>query len=204
MAASAMPRPTVYYIRHGETDWNVAGRLQGRRDVPLNARGRAQGSHCGEILRGLFARDNRDPAGLDYVSSPLARACQTMELARAALGLGAQGYRREPRLVEIAFGEWEGFTIAQLHVRDPARIAQREHDKWHFVPPGGESYEMVSARIAEWYESLATDTVVTAHGGTARGLIAHLGIAKPAAAPLLDIAQGVVYVFESENLTRYA
>jgi broad specificity phosphatase PhoE len=204
MAASAMPRPTVYYIRHGETDWNIAGRLQGRRDVPLNARGRAQGSHCGEILRGLFARDNRDPAGLDYVSSPLARACQTMELARAALGLGAQGYRHEPRLVEIAFGDWEGFTIAQLHVRDPARIALREHDKWHFVPPGGESYEMVSARIAEWYESLANDTVVTAHGGTARGLIAHLGIAKPAAAPLLDIAQGVVYVFEGENLTRYA
>jgi broad specificity phosphatase PhoE len=204
MAASAMPRPTVYYIRHGETDWNIAGRLQGRRDVPLNARGRAQGSHCGEILCGLFARDNRDPAGLDYVSSPLARACQTMELARAALGLGAQGYRHEPRLVEIAFGDWEGFTIAQLHVRDPARIALREHDKWHFVPPGGESYEMVSARIAEWYESLANDTVVTAHGGTARGLIAHLGIAKPAAAPLLDIAQGVVYVFEGENLTRYA
>jgi broad specificity phosphatase PhoE len=204
MAASAMPRPTVYYIRHGETDWNVAGRLQGRRDVPLNARGRAQGSHCGKILRGLLARDNRDPAGLDYVSSPLARACQTMELARAVLGLGAQGYRREPRLSEIAFGDWEGFTIAQLHERDPARIAQREHDKWHFVPPGGESYQMVSARITEWYESLATDTVVTAHGGTARGLIAHLGIAKPAAAPLLDIAQGVVYVFEGENLTRYA
>ena len=204
MAASAMPRPTIYYIRHGETDWNVAGRLQGRRDLPLNARGRAQGSHCGEILRDLFARDNRDPAGLDYVSSPLARACQTMELTRAALGLGAQGYRHEPRLVEIAFGDWEGFTIAQLHVRDPARIAQREHDKWHFVPPGGESYQMVSARIAEWYESLTTDTVVTAHGGTARGLIAHLGIAKPAAAPLLDIAQGVVYVFEGENLTRYA
>src|SRR5450755_4701172 len=77
---------------------------------------------------------------------------------------------------------------SKLHVRDPGRLAQREHDKWHFVPPGGESYEMVSARIAEWYESFANDTVVTAHGGTARGLIAHLGIAKPAAAPLLDIA----------------
>jgi broad specificity phosphatase PhoE len=63
---------------------------------------------------------------------------------------------------------------------------------------------MVSARIGEWYESLATDTVVTAHGGTARGLIAHLGIVKPAAAPLLDIAQGVVYVFEGERLTRHA
>src|SRR5271169_4169623 len=103
MAVPSMPRPTIYYTRHGETDWNVAGRLQGRRDVPLNARGRAQGSHCGEILRDLFARDKRDPAGFDYVSSPLARACQTMELACAALGLGAQGYRCESRLVEIAF-----------------------------------------------------------------------------------------------------
>ena len=110
---------------------------------------------------------------------------------------------RDERLAEIAFGEWEGYTIAQLHTRDPQRIAQREHDKWHFLPPGGESYQMVSARMRDWYGSLAADTVVTAHGGTARGLIAHLGIAKPAAAPLLDIAQGVVYVFKSERLTRY-
>ena len=204
MTVSAKPRPTVYYIRHGETDWNVAGRLQGRRDVPLNARGRAQSTQCGEILRGLFARDNRDPAGFDYVSSPLQRACQTMALARATLGLPADGYRIEPRLEEIAFGEWEGFTIAQLHQRDPARIAQREHDKWHFLPPAGESYEMVSARMREWYESLTRDTVATAHGGTARGLIAFLGIAKPAAAPLVDIAQGVVYVFQGDRMTRYA
>ncbi|HEY1475247.1 MAG TPA: histidine phosphatase family protein [Pseudolabrys sp.] len=197
-------RPTVYYIRHGETDWNVAGRLQGRHDVPLNARGRAQAVHCGDILRGLFARDGCDPAALDYVSSPLGRACETMALARSALGLPADGYRVDERLAEISFGEWEGFTITQLHSRDPQRIAQREHDKWHFVPPGGESYQMVAGRMRDWYESLTTDTVVTAHGGTARGLIAHLGIAKPAAAPLLDIEQGMVYVFQGERLTRYA
>ena len=203
MAASSRP-PTVYYIRHGETDWNVAGRLQGRHDVPLNVRGRAQAAHCGGILRDLFARDSRDPADLDYVSSPLGRATETMELVRPPLGLPAEGYRIEPRLMEIAFGDWEGFTIAQLHERDPQRIAQREHDKWHFLPPGGESYEMVSKRIADWYGSLERDTVATAHGGTARGLIAHLGIAKPAAAPLVDIAQGVVYVFEGDRMTRYA
>jgi broad specificity phosphatase PhoE len=199
-----MIRPTIFYIRHGETDWNVAGRLQGRHDVPLNARGREQATHCGEILRHLFAREARDPAALDYVSSPLGRARQTMELARSALGLGAEGYQLEPQLSEIAFGQWEGFTIAQLHERDPQRIAAREHDKWHFVPPGGESYQMVSARMRDWYQRLDRDTVVTAHGGTARGLIAYLGIAKPAAAPLLDIEQGVVYVFEGERLTRYA
>jgi broad specificity phosphatase PhoE len=199
-----MAPPTIYYIRHGETDWNVEGRLQGHQDIPLNARGRAQGAHCGEILRDLFAREGRDPAALDYQSSPLGRARQTMELARPALGLKPDGYRIEPRLIEICFGEWEGFTIAQLRSRDPERTAMREHDKWHFVPPGGESYEIVAGRMRAWYERLSQDTVVAAHGGTARGLIAMLGIAKPAAAPLLDIAQGVVYVFEDERLTRYA
>jgi probable phosphoglycerate mutase len=155
-------------------------------------------------LGDLFARDKRDPAALDYVSSPLKRASETMRLVRAALGLPGEGYRTDERLAEIAFGEWEGFTIAQLHERDSARIAQREHDKWHFVPPGGESYEMVAARMRDWYENLGRDTVVTAHGGTARGLIAHLGIAKPAAAPLLDIEQDMIYMFQGERLTRYA
>ena len=184
----AAPRPTVYYVRHGETDWNVAGRLQGRRDVPLNARGRAQSGHCGDVLRDLFVRDNRHPNSLDYVSSPLRRASETMELLRTALGLAGDGYRCDARLAEIAFGEWEGFTIAQLHERDPARIAQREHDKWHFVPPGGESYEMVSVRMRDWYESLARDTVVTAHGGTARGLIATFSASPSRPRPRFSIS----------------
>ena len=199
-----MPPPIIYYLRHGETDWNVEGRLQGGRDIALNARGRAQGARCGEILRELFARAGREATSYDYVSSPLKRARETMELARAELGLAAGGYRTDQALSEISFGDWEGFTIAQLRTRDPQRIAMREHDKWHFLPPGGESYEAVSKRMHAWYRALDRDVVVTAHGGTARGLFAALGIAKPAAAPLLDIAQGVVYVIESETLTRYA
>ena len=194
----------VYYLRHGETDWNVAGRLQGNQDTPLNARGQAQAIHCGQVLRDLFERDGIDAGALDYVSSPLARARRTMELARTELGLPPDGYRVEQQLIEIAFGDWEGFTIAQLHDRDPQRMAQREHDKWAFVPPGGESYAMVSARMRAWHEALTRDVVVTAHGGTARGLIAYLGIAQPAAAPLVDIVQGVVYVFRGNAMTRYA
>ena len=72
------------------------------------------------------------------------------------------------------------------------------------MAPGGESYKAVSERMRAWYDGLSRDTVVTAHGGTARGLMASLGIAKPAAAPLIDIAQCVVYVFAGEKLTRYA
>jgi broad specificity phosphatase PhoE len=200
----AAVRPILYYIRHGETDWNVAGRLQGRHDVPLNARGRAQATHCGQVLRDLLVQLGRDPAAVDFMSSPLGRARETMELARAAMGLAVDDYRVVPALSEISFGEWEGCTIAQLRNRDPQRIAAREHDKWHFIPPGGESYEMVAARMGAWYAELGRDAVVTAHGGTARGLMAWLGIAKPAAAPLIDIAQGVVYVFEGDRLTRYA
>jgi broad specificity phosphatase PhoE len=199
-----MALPTVYYLRHGETDWNVAGRLQGRRDIQLNAKGRGQAAHCGSILRDLFARDGRDPAALDYVSSPLGRATETMELARPELGLPPGGYALDERLAEISFGDWEGFTIAQLHQRDPVHISQREHDKWHFQPPGGESYRAMSQRVGEWYAGLERDTVAVAHGGTARGLIAYLGIAKPAAAPLVDIVQGVVYVFQGDRMTRYA
>lgn len=200
----AAMRPILYYIRHGETEWNVAGRLQGRHDVPLNARGRAQATHCGEVLRGLLVQQGRDPTTVDFLSSPLGRARETMELARAAMDLPADDYQIEPALSEISFGEWEGSTIAQLRDRDPQGIAAREHDKWHFIPPGGESYEMVAARMGNWYAELPRDAVITAHGGTARGLMAWLGIAKPAAAPLIDIAQGVVYVFEGDRLTRYA
>lgn len=199
-----MVLPTVYYVRHGETDWNVAGRLQGHRDIPLNQKGRGQAAHCGAVLRDLFAREGRDPAGLDYMSSPLGRATETMELLRPVLGLPAAGYDRDPQLIEIAFGDWEGSTIALLHQNDPVRISQREHDKWHFLPPGGESYEMCAARMRAWYDGLTGDTVVTSHGGTCRGLMACLGIAKPAVAPLIDIIQGEVYVFQGDKLTRYA
>ena len=196
--------PVVYYIRHGETDWNVEGRLQGRHDVPLNAKGRAQAAHCGEILRDLLARGSIVAASLDYVSSPLGRARQTMELLRPSLGLDSTSYTIDPQLAEIAFGDWEGFTIAQLRERDPQGIAQREQDKWSFLAPGGESYAMVAARMAAWHGALTRDCVVTSHGGTARGLIAHLGIAQKAAAPLIDIAQGIVYVFSDGRMSRYA
>lgn len=199
-----MGMPTVYYIRHGETDWNVAGRLQGHRDIPLNDNGRDQARHCGHVLRDLFAKESIDPTALDYVSSPLSRATETMELVRDGLNLPRSAFRRDDQLMELSFGDWEGSTIALLHQNDPVRIAQREHDKFHFVPPNGESYRMVTERMKRWYDGLEGDAVVTAHGGTCRGLMACLGIAQPAAAPLIDIAQGVVYVFRDGKLTRYA
>ena len=197
-------RTTLYYIRHGETDWNVDRRLQGQRDMPLNARGRDQASRCGDILRDLFAQRCRDPrASITRRARSCARGRPWNWRARRS-GLPPKATAPSPRSAKSAFGAWEGLTFAQVRDRDPQHLAAREHDKWHFLPPGGESYAMVAARMRAWYDALTRDTVVAAHGGTARGLIGSLGIAKPAAAPLFDIAQGVVYVIEGERLTRYA
>jgi broad specificity phosphatase PhoE len=197
-------RPVIYYIRHGLTDWNLEQRLQGRHDVPLNAAGCAQAACCAEILQELFRRDHRRPESVDYVSSPLVRARKTMEIVRATLGLEPVGYTVEGQLAEIAFGEWEGLTYSEVVARDKHVIAERESDKWGFMPAGGESYAQVAVRIRRWYESLDRDTVVAAHGGTARALIAHLGLAPPQDATHYSIDQGVVYVFSANGLARYA
>ena len=69
-----MPAPTLYYIRHGETEWNAVGRLQGTQDISLNELGRKQAIHVGGVLSDLFARDGRDKFSLPFVASPLGRA----------------------------------------------------------------------------------------------------------------------------------
>ena len=199
-----MSRPVIYYVRHGLTDWNVQQRLQGRHDVPLNAQGQVQAARCGEILRALLARNGHAPEQLGYVSSPLVRARTTMEIMRATLDLEPADYCIDERLAEIAFGEWEGLTYADVLARDEDVVARREANKWTFLPPGGESYAQLRVRIRQWYETIAGDTVVAAHGGTARALIAHLGYAPPEDATHYSIDQGVVYVFAGEGLARYA
>ncbi len=199
-----MRRPLLYYVRHGLTDWNAEGRLQGRQDVRLNDQGRAQAVRCGELLRELFARDGHLPADYGYVSSPLVRASETMDIVRATLGLERAGYRIEQRLAEIAFGAWEGLTYEDVLARDPAVVEKRERNKWLFRPPGGETYEEVATRIVAWYSTVDKDTVVTAHGGTARALLAVLGVAVPDEAVHHSIDQGVVYLFNENRVARYA
>ena len=203
-ADEVVPRPVIYYVRHGLTDWNVQHRLQGRHDVPLNALGRAQAVRCGEILHDMFLRDGGKAEDLDYVSSPLIRARTTMEIMRSTLGLESTGYGVDTRLAEISFGEWEGLTYADVLARDKDIAIKRESDKWGFRPPGGESYAQVTARISQWYATLERDTVVAAHGGTARALIAHLALAPAQDATHHSVDQGVVYVFARNGLARYA
>jgi broad specificity phosphatase PhoE len=199
-----MPSPTIYYIRHGETSWNAEGRLQGTRDIPLNDLGRKQAAQAGAILSDLLARDGRDKAQIPFVASPLGRARSTMELVRSTLQLPPHDYSLDDRLREIGYGQWEGSTLAEMELADPAFYARRQTEKWTLAPEGGETYASVQLRMRDWYDSLLVDTVAVAHGGTARGLMVTLGFETPQSAADLPIVQGAVYVFSDAGLKRYS
>ena len=199
-----MPAPTIYFLRHGETEWNALGRLQGTRDVPLNARGRGQAVQAARILADLLARDGKDGTVLPYVSSPLGRARQTMELVRGKLELPVAGYGLDDRLREIGYGVWEGLTLAESEASDPEVYARRLADKWTVAPAGGETYVAVQQRMRDWYDEVRVDTVAVAHGGTCRALMVSLGLETPASAAELYIEQGAVYVFRDGRLEKFS
>jgi broad specificity phosphatase PhoE len=162
-------------IRHGETEWNVARRLQGHEDIPLNDRGRAQARRHGVALRARCRRLGVEPGALAFVGSPLSRAAETMRIVRAQLGLGADGYVADTRLVELGFGRWAGLTIQEVEASDPAGHAAREGDRWNVRPPGGESMADGAARIAPLLAALDRPTVLVTHGGIIRILHVLLG-----------------------------
>ena len=179
--------PIVYIVRHGQTAWNAEFRLQGQADTELNALGRDQASANGHKLSALIP----DPQGFDFVASPMLRTRQTMELARTAMGLDPKAYRTDPRLVEINFGDWQGFTMAELEARQPGSTHGRFHYKWDFLPPGAgaESYEMLLQRIRPWYEALSAPTVCVTHGGIVRALFRLIGKMPKSEAAALEVPQ---------------
>jgi len=191
----------ILFVRHGETDYNAEGRLQGQRDIPLNGRGRAQAAAIGRALaKALPEAIAALEAAEAFVASPLIRTRQTMELARASLGLAPERYGLEPALKELTFGEWEGLTWPQVAKRDPAGARAREADKWNFAPPGGESYAMLAARLQPWLESLKADGFVVSHGGVARALMTLIAGVSPQAAENADIWQGRAILFAGGGL----
>ncbi len=165
-----MPLSTLIHIRHGQTEWNATARLQGSQDIPLNALGREQALRNGRALKDELQRLGRHAEELHFIGSPLGRARDTMELVRGELGLPVGGYEVEPRLIEVSFGDFEGLSYADVEKRDPEAYAALRADKWHFVPPGGESYVMLRDRVARWHATLDRDVIVISHGGVYRAL----------------------------------
>lgn len=194
MLSISLPHRLIL-VRHGETDWNREGRLQGGQDIPLNDLGRRQAAEAAGRLKAL------EPAyaELDYIGSPMQRARETMDILRRELGLPEGGYVVEDRLRELTFGEWEGFTWRDVRKAEREQAQLRERDKWGFVPPGGESYRMLAERVRPVLEGLRRETVIVSHGGVARAVLALVGAVAPRDAARVDIWQGKLLVVTGDK-----
>ncbi len=164
--------PELYFIRHGETDWNREGRYQGGQDIPLNDTGRVQADGNGALLQRLLKRAGRSPAEFDWYMSPLGRTRETMDRVRTA-------FRDDPelpealadkRLIELSFGIYEGQLHTELAAGAMAMAGERDASFWYFRPPSGESYDDLAVRITAFGASLPRRAIIVSHGGVLRVL----------------------------------
>lgn len=148
-------RPDIYLLRHGETEWNKAGRIQGQMNSDLTELGKAQAAQQGEILKGLGDKVE----GLDRFASPLSRTQATARIA-----FGGDDFANDPRLIEIGCGAWEGITPAERLVRDPALIARSTRDlDLYFNAPMGEGLPALRTRVMDFLDSLSSPAVIVSH-----------------------------------------
>ncbi len=187
----------IIFVRHGETSYNAESRLQGQRDIPLDDKGREQANAAGRALRGALADElaRLDAVGAFY-ASPLIRARETMEIARAVMGFEPERYRLSSTLKELTFGDWEGLTWPEVEARDLAGAKAREADKWNFAPPRGESYAMLVERLRPWLAAREGECFVASHGGVARAMMFILAGVGADEAASADIWQGRALIFD--------
>ena len=153
-------------VRHGQSEWNAAGRWQGHADIALDRTGELQAAEAAEVL-GIF----------DSVwASDLVRALRTAQIIAMITGVGP--VRTDPRLRETDVGPWEGLTQHQVERDWPGFLAERRR------PEGFEAYEDAAARLIEALLEIAADhpggeVLVVSHGGVIRAARRALGAEAP-------------------------
>lgn len=157
---------TLYVIRHGECEHNVAGRVAGQNDSPLTAIGKSQARANGALLASVVD----DLSRFAFFASPQHRASHTMELVREGAGLSSTGYIADRRLMEIDFGDHTWMTMAELDAGGHKRLSAQS---WEYQRPNGESWSQVHDRVGRFLSTLTRDAVIVTHGGAARMVRAH-------------------------------
>jgi probable phosphoglycerate mutase len=192
----------VAFLRHGSTTWNEEGRMQGHRDIPLSARGRAEI----EAWRSSFGVATSLSA-LPWYSSPLRRAVETAEI------LSGAPPQHEPALIEMDWGEWEGFRLEELRERHGEAFARNERAGLDFRPPGGESPREVRDRVVRWLlkkaENAATaerreSVMAVTHKGVLRAVLAAAMGWDMTVKPPVRLQAGMLHRFEVDTTGQIA
>lgn len=196
----------LYVMRHGQTDWNKAKKLQGRSDIPLNENGIALARQVGEHLKDIpfaFA-----------ISSPLSRAMETAKLALAEREIPIYP---DERIGEMSFGDWEGLAY-QENGEIPEGMMDHffRHTALYKAPPNGESFEQVIERTHDLYEELRNNPayedcniLISSHGAASRAFLQsvfrdgdfwHGGVPGNCAVTILEIVQGQVVSIDLDHI----
>jgi broad specificity phosphatase PhoE len=169
-------------LRHGETAWSAAGRIQGHTDVPL--------------LPGISIPFPQSCLGMRVVTSPLQRCVQTAAL------IGAPDAAREPRIIEMRWGDWEGESFAALRERLGDTMRENEARGLDFRPANGESPREVRLRLRSWLRDLARDgipTLAVTHRGVIRALFAEATGWDMRGKPPARLEWDAVHLFELDE-----
>ena len=134
----------IYLLRHGQTDYNRDGRLQGQTDSQLTSLGMAQVQAMANVLADQIG----DTEGWRILASPLRRTRQSAAIVSRTLRLPVE---IDPALIEVGCGSWENRMYADLRLEHPETFAGRE---WVFGSPDGERFEDVDARVRPWLAAL--------------------------------------------------
>ncbi|MFN3213372.1 MAG: histidine phosphatase family protein [Henriciella sp.] len=156
----------IYLTRHGQTQLNAAGRLQGHSDSQLTTRGISQAHAVGHKLKALIGS-----GPIDLWISPLGRAQETAAIIESYLAVAQ--VKTDDRLAEISLGDWEGMTMEDIEFTHPGMLDGSSRFDWAYRAPKGESETAFSARLQSWLaeiEQSKARSVVVSHGWAGMGL----------------------------------
>lgn len=174
-----MRRRTLYIVRHGQSEWNAATRMQGRMDSALTAVGRAQAEVHGRTLARL--------GGIEaMIASPLGRTRETAAILNAHLKVPVG---HEPALMERDCGAWSGLTISEIVAAYPDEWQARMRDPYYHRPPEGENLADMEARVAAFVDGLLErgehSVALVTHGVMSRVILKRLLNLAPERAALV-------------------
>lgn len=177
--------PPIYILRHGQTEWNVEGRMQGRRDSALTPLGRSQAADQAQVMSRILY----ETPDLALYSSPLGRAVETAKIA-----YGGRSFAEDTRIAEVYVGSWEGRLRADVVAEIGRGVADEAAMFDLFMSaPDGENAQVIEDRCRAFLDSLEGPSAIVSHGVVSallRGIV--LGLPREEIA-LLSHRQGCVW-----------
>jgi len=189
----------IYLVRHGQTEFNRIGRLQGHVDSPLTPLGMDQAERVGALLKTLIG----DPAGWAIEASSLGRTAHTARIIAGVLGAG--DIVLEDRLREVSMGSWDGLTVDEIAAIAPEAVAAAKRSSLFFQSPDGETYDVMRARIRSWLDEALADgrpRIAVSHGVSGRVLRALYAKLDWEEAVLLPASQDAIFRLDEGRIEK--